>query len=78
MMISRLKTQTLASAYNELASGKEGFRVAIGNFMNAFFMYYIDSRQGLINDPIQMPEHPHEHKLRRCHPVHQMCAPRVR
>ena len=59
-MTSRLKTQTLAMAYNELASGKEGFRVAVGNFMNAFFLYSIDSRQGLIDDPIQMPEHPTE------------------
>jgi hypothetical protein len=57
-MMSRLKIQTLATAYNELASGKAGFRVAMGNFMNAFFLYYTDKRQSLINDPIHMPKNP--------------------
>lgn len=59
-MTFQFTTQTLSMAYDELASGKEGFRVAVGNFTNAFFLYYVDSRQGLINDPIQMPENPTE------------------
>ena len=58
MATFQFTTQTLAMAYDELASGKEGFRVAVGNFMNAFFLYCVENRQQLINDPIQMPDTP--------------------
>ncbi len=54
----KFEIQTLAMAYDELASGKEGFRVAVGNFMKAFFLYYTDERQKLLDMPLKMPENP--------------------
>jgi hypothetical protein len=57
-MTFHFKTSTLAQAYEELAWGKEGFRVAVGNFVNAFFVYALTSRQELLDPPIQLLENP--------------------
>lgn len=55
--MGRTDIQTLAIAYSELCRG-ETFRVAMGNFMNAFFVYAIAERQALLDEPLQMPPSP--------------------
>jgi hypothetical protein len=58
----RFEMQTLAKAYQGLLAG-EGFRFAIGNFMNSFFLYDVGERQALLDPALELPADPTESDL---------------
>jgi hypothetical protein len=47
--LMKTEIQTLARAYNQLCEG-EGFRIAIGNFMNEFFLYNTRQRHAMLQE----------------------------
>lgn len=51
------QSQSLAQTYQALVTG-ESFRLALGTFMNAFFLYDIDQRQALLDEPLSPALHP--------------------
>ncbi|GHO59265.1 hypothetical protein [Ktedonobacter robiniae] len=54
---------TLKRAYELLIEGITPW-VALGNFMNDFYGYFVEKRQELIDEPIVVPENATEEQLR--------------
>jgi len=52
---STWKVQTIALAYRDICQGQMPW-VALGNFMNEWFDYSLDSRESLIIDELPIPE----------------------
>lgn len=55
----QIEVVTLAQLYQDLCAGEQ-FRIACGSFMNSFFLYHIDQRQGLLEKSLNVPENPSE------------------